>query len=190
MMKLALPRVGLAITVSLVASSCNHGKQSKGTAATASQTRPAASPSGSSAAPPSSQVRTSPSTTTSARPNATNTASSRPRERQIQCGPAVCLGAQECCVSSDTPLCVPQDTCVVVKPGGGIAAYVMHTCDGPEDCGRNQFCCEFYGARGGGFSCFHVGHPCDAVACHGDADCSGGSRCVPARDGIKKCVAL
>lgn len=111
------------------------------------------------------------------------------KERAVQCGRDVCRGTEECCASSGEPLCVAEDTCIRPNSLGGIAAYEMHTCDGPEDCGPNQFCCEFYGARGGGFSCWEVGMRCDSVACHGDGDCARGMRCAAARDGIKKCVA-
>jgi hypothetical protein len=64
----------------------------------------------------------------------------------------------------------------------------LNDCDGPEDCGADQYCVAFGNTRcspeppSRNFCCFSCGAVPECVLCRSDEDCPGGASCVEVLD--------
>jgi len=94
----------------------------------------------------------------------------------IPCGLRICqAGQQVCCVTASQPF---HDCLLTTDPCGseGFAA----TCDGPEDCGAGESCCDPSGVTTGNF-CGKGGCLAqELTVCHAATDCRSGYSCCPA----------
>jgi len=89
----------------------------------------------------------------------------------VQCGATLCDPGDYCCIrttgSGQTRACNPTFDC----PANG----TPYECDGPEDCGENQECCDL----GIGSFCTAEGMTCfGSLLCHTDDDCPPEEQCT------------
>jgi hypothetical protein len=98
----------------------------------------------------------------------------------IGCGGALCTGTQICC--SAIVLGMVTQSCTEPAECQGQAS----SCDGPEDCGDNQICCE---SSGSGAACQDQGLFCQFELCHTASDCSDPGQICCAVQGRSACTS-
>jgi hypothetical protein len=127
----------------------------------------------------------------------------------IECGDQVCSVGQACILCQvegmSERLCVPHPEgdptgyAAAIEPCDPAPSSVFDDCDGPEDCGANQFCVAREGPDG--FTrcrdmpstqhscCFACGAPTNCTICRSAEDCPDGETCSPAQaaSGVMGC---
>jgi hypothetical protein len=92
----------------------------------------------------------------------------------IQCGDSlVCLSPQVCCwhfAAPPTGTCTTETECMMCS-----SCFASQKCDGPEDCGAGQECCNANDDHPRSIEC-GSGDSCQRV-CHTRDDCNAGELC-------------